>query len=124
MAEVIVGESPGRGRGVFAARPFREGEIIEVCHIIVLSKDDVTKIDDTILYNYYFGWNAGDGSAAIALGYGSLYNHSDNPNARYHKHIQEGLISIVATAPVAEGDEILIRYTDPSGGSSVWFDVR
>ena len=31
-------------------------------------------LDETNLYNYYFTWQ--DQAAAIALGYGSLYNHS------------------------------------------------
>lgn len=40
-------------------------------------------LDGTHLFNYYFYW---EGKAvAIALGYGSLYNHSASPCARYRK---------------------------------------
>ena len=72
----------GKGRGVFARRPIEEGEIIERVPVIVIPADQVG--DDpgrNGLAGYVFAW--GRGTVALALGYGSLYNHSYEPNARY-----------------------------------------
>src|SRR5277367_2223365 len=110
MADVLEKESASRGRGVFAARRSLAGEVIEVCPVIALSSDDAAKLDDTYLYNYYFGWGAENKGAAIALGFGSLYNHSYDPNAAYRKSEADSTISIIAVKPIAPDEEILIKY--------------
>jgi hypothetical protein len=121
---VFVGDSPGRGRGVFAARAFRAGNIIETCPVIVLAGSETALIDATRLYDYYLGWE-GD-QAAIALGLGSLYNHSDFPNAAYAKDYAAGVIRVRAVADIPSGHEIFIRYNTGKPGSAgpLWFDVR
>jgi hypothetical protein len=125
MADLIVKQSASRGRGVFAARWFRAGEVIEVCPVIALSADDAAKLDETQLYNYYFGWGAENKGAAIALGFGSLYNHSYAPNAAYRKSEADSTISIIAVKPIAPEDEILIKYNygDTENCGPLWFDV-
>ncbi len=124
--DVIVGPSPERGRGVFATRRFAPGEIIEVCPVITLSEADARKLDDTMLYDYYFGWGKDGKQAAFALGYGSLYNHSFAPNAAHHKSASEGTMSVVALREIASGEEIFFHYdtgTD-TAQQSMWFEVR
>ncbi len=124
--DVNVATSPGRGRGVFAARRFEPGETIEVCPTIALSEADARKLDATGLYDYYFGWGEDGTQAAIALGYGSLYNHSLTPNAENRKNFAAGSMSIVAVRPIAAGEEIFIRYETGKGDDqpAVWFKVR
>ncbi len=126
MADLIVKQSASRGRGVFAARWFQVGEVIEVCPIIDLSSADAAKLDDTQLYNYYFGWGVDNKGAAIALGFGSLYNHSYAPNAAYRKSEADRTISIIAIKPIAPEDEILIKYNygDTENCGQLWFDVK
>ena len=119
MADVIIRDSPGRGRGVFAARGFAPGETIEVCPVIALSEADARALDNTGLFDYYFGWGEQGRAAAIALGYGSLYNHSNEPNAMHRKCAAGGTLSIVATKPIAAGDEIWISYQP-----GPWFEVK
>src|SRR3954470_15159998 len=104
MAAITVGSSAGRGRGVFAARRFEPGETIEVCPVIALSEADARTLDGTGLYDYYFGWGKDGKQAAIALGYGSLYNHSPSPNAAHHKNAADGLLSVVAVKTIAPGE--------------------
>ena len=65
------------GLGVFATRAFAAGEVIERCPMVVVPAAECPLLDETNLYNYYFTWQ--DQAAAIALGYGSLYNHSPHP---------------------------------------------
>ncbi len=124
--DVIVGPSPGRGRGVFATRRFEPGETIEVCPVIALSEADARKLDDTGLYNYYFGWGEDGQQAAIALGYGSLYNHAFTPNAEHRKKAANDTISIVALREIPAGEEIFIRYNTgiDADQAIMWFEVR
>ena len=59
----------------------------------------------------------------MALGYGSLYNHSDRPNARYH---DEGGRTKVFTAirDIGPGEEITVNYNgDPCDETPVGFEV-
>lgn len=126
MADVTIGYSEGRGRGVFAARRFEPDETIEVCPVIALSEADARKLDATGLYDYYFGWGEGGKAAAIGLGFSSLYNHSSMPNAVHHKNAADRTISIVAIKSIAPGEEIFIRYDTGVGGNQqeMWFAVR
>jgi SET domain-containing protein len=126
MADVTVGESEGRGRGVFAARRFEPNETIEICPVIVLSEVDARRLDSTGLYDYYFGWGKDGKGAAIVLGHGSLYNHSFSPNAVYHKNEVDRTMSFAAVKAIASGEEIVIRYNTGAGGESqqMWFEVK
>ena len=126
MADVTIRYSEGRGRGVFAVRRFEPGETIEVCPVIALSEADARKLDDTGLYDYYFGWGTDGKEAAIALGFGSLYNHSFAPNTVHRKNATDGTVSILAVKAIAPGEEIFIRYDPGADGHTqqMWFDVR
>ncbi len=113
------------GRGVFAAKRYREGEIIEISPVIVLSKSDREAIDSTALYDYYYSWGADDDQAAIALGFGSLFNHSYVPNARYLKRFELTELHFVARRTIDKGEEILVNYNgDPSSMKPLWFEVQ
>ena len=94
--------------------------------MIALSEADARILDGTGLYDYYFGWGNDGKAAAIALGYGSLYNHSFTPNAVHRKNTESGVISIVAIESIAPGEEIFIRYQTGTGDGEqqMWFDVR
>jgi SET domain-containing protein len=60
---------------------------------------------------------------AVALGYGSLYNHSYTPNARYDDESPQIKI-FTAIREIAAGEEITINYNgEPSDESPVWFKV-
>jgi SET domain-containing protein len=51
------------------------------------------------------------------LGYGSLYNHSDEPNAEY-THEADDAYSFMAVRDIAAGEEITISYGDE------WWETR
>ncbi|HJN65554.1 MAG TPA: SET domain-containing protein-lysine N-methyltransferase, partial [Pirellulales bacterium] len=65
----------------------------------------------------------GKRTVALALGYGSLYNHSYNPNARYDD--ARGQIKVfTAICDITEGTEITINYNgDPDDPTDVGFAV-
>lgn len=114
-----VAPSATHGAGVFATRPFDPGELIERCPVLVILDEDEESIAGTALDGYCFTW---EGGIALALGFGSLYNHSATPNARYWTMPEEGLIEVVAHRPIAAGDEISVNYNgDPDDASPPWF---
>ena len=113
-----------RGRGVFATRDFCEGDTIEICHVIECPKQDTSLIDRTYLYNYYFNWGSKRNKVAIALGYGSLYNHSYQPNAVYIKDFEKNLLVYKCLKSIEKGEEITVHYRDnPNDKPPIWFEV-
>lgn len=111
-----------KGRGVFASRNFRKGENIEICNVVRVPSKDRNKIDKTILYNYYFAWGK---DIAIALGNGSLYNHSYLPNATYKKFLRKEMLKFVAIKNIRKGEEITTNYNGrPNVKTALWFKTK
>ena len=96
----------GMGRGVFAGRSFRRGEVIEVCPVIRLPPG----VPPDGLEHYVFKWVAEGTELAIALGYGSLYNHSPDPNAAFTTRPARGEVVFRATRDIAAGEQVFIDY--------------
>ena len=114
----------GKGLGVVATGNILKSEIIECCSVIVLSPDK--KLDnnwrrlhqvmlETMFSNHHFWWTARYG--ALALGYGSLYNHSSEPNGDIVRYIKQRKMVFIANQNVRAGEEITVCYR------CVWFDV-
>ena len=106
------------GRGVFATRRFAAGEIVEECPVLVFAEEDWELLEQTSLRGYYFEWAGG--GVGLALGLGSLYNHSSSPNARAELDHDGALVHYRSLRTIEPGEEITIDYT---GGESVelWF---
>jgi SET domain-containing protein len=113
-----------KGRCVFAGKEFAKGDIIEICPIIKVSSVDRKVIHETGLHDYYFVWGAADKEAAIALGYGSLYNHSSTPNAQFVNDLKESCIIIECIVKINAGQEILLNYIDDTVKDKVWFEEK
>ncbi len=79
MNDLYIRTVRGMGRGVFANKIFIPDELIEVCPLITFPYSEEEKIP-LWLTEYAFDLQ---GVPALALGYGSLYNHSSKPNASY-----------------------------------------
>lgn len=122
--ELYIREVPGRGQGVFCTVDLQAGEEIEVCPVIICPPEDRQHIDKTHLYNYYFLWGEEQQHIAIALGYGSVYNHSYEPNARYETYFEDALIRFVAIKDIPADTEITVNYNHDTGSrDKVWFEV-
>lgn len=119
--KTIVGKSKIGGRGVFSTINLKKNQMIEICEVIPCPKEDLEHIKKTTLFNYYFCWYRGGG--AIALGNGSLYNHSYDPNAQY---ITSGKCLIFkALVDIKKGEEITVNYNgDWWNKEPVWFDKK
>jgi SET domain-containing protein len=110
----------GKGRGVFARRPIGAGEVIETCPVLVLPAGSVED-GSAGIDRYVFEW--GGGKLALALGYGSLYNHSYRPNARYVDLAGRTKL-FTALRDIAAGEEITVNYNgEPGDETPVGFEV-
>ncbi len=122
---LFIARVKNKGRGVFTAEAISKGSIIEICPVIIIPKKEVDIIHQTDLHDYYFVWGEKDDEGAIALGYGSLYNHSYKPNAEYIYDLNENVIEIVAIKDIKAGQEILCNYHgDPDCKDELWFDKK
>ena len=117
---IVIKRVKGKGRGVFARRPIEAGEVIETCPVLVLPSGSIED-DSAGLGAYVFEW--GRGRLALALGYGSLYNHSYRPNARY-ADLPDRTKLFTAIRDIAAGEEITVNYNgEPGDETPVGFDV-
>jgi len=113
------------GRGVFTYGRLLSGTLIEVSPVIVLSSQDRERIHQTSLHDYYFLWGEQDEEAALVLGYGSIYNHSYEPNAEYEADYGSEVLRFYALREIAAGEEITVNYNGtPSVKDALWFEDR
>lgn len=108
---------------MFTSEPITPGDLIEISPVVVLPAKDLKLIHQTHLHDYYFLWEKSQ--CAIALGYGSLYNHAMNPNADYGMDYEDRSISFFAIRAIDAGEEITINYV--SGGeekTELWFEEK
>ncbi|MDB5066834.1 MAG: nuclear protein [Chloroflexi bacterium] len=106
-----VAPSTLHGRGVFAAVPIAAGDVVEECPVLRFPAAQRDLIGATLVDEYYFEW---DGDGAIALGLGSLYNHSDAPVAEYLKDTVNDVLVVRALSAIAAGEEITFSYSGPA----------
>jgi SET domain-containing protein len=106
---IKVKQAGHKGRGIFATEDIRKGKLIEKCPIIVISKKEWKYLEKTILKHYVFSWNK-KGDVALALGTGSLYNHSFNPNIDVYRDPKNKTFSYYAIKRIKKGKELLIDY--------------
>jgi len=104
---IKVKKSPISGYGVYAKKNFSTDEIIEVAPLLKEHEDNLKgKISD---YLFTISDEESEkGNYAVALGYCSLYNHSDNNNARYK--VDGNNLIIRAIKPIKKGEEIFVNY--------------
>ena len=119
------------GRGVFASRGIKSGEIVEICPVVVVNKlaNDLPPEIGCIL----FGWNylvtkqAGP-LTAIALGYGSLYNHENPANMRYEADDRLKALRFIAVRDIVPDEELTVNYNAYGGGpewnDNKWFETK
>ncbi len=111
---------PGE-RGVFAQQQIKKGECIEICPILRISKDDTAAIHEESLVSYMFYFGDKKDEALIALGFGSLYNHTDIPNAQYTIKSEENIIEFTAVKDIQKDEEITVTYAKEEN-TPLWFE--
>ncbi|TFK81833.1 hypothetical protein K466DRAFT_666881 [Polyporus arcularius HHB13444] len=106
----------GKGRGVYATREIPAQTLIEVSPVLLFTAKEYEEHGKhTVLDHYTFVWR--DGRMALALGLGSLFNHSQRPNVSYTIDPATESIRYVTSRRVLPDEELCIFY-----GHKLWFD--
>lgn len=110
-------------RGVFAKAYIKKGTVIEMCPILTISPYDTVEITEESLISYMFYFGKKKEHALIALGFGSLYNHSEQNNAVYKIKPTEKIITFIAIKDIAKDEEIAINYSQGNRENiPLWFN--
>ena len=106
---LLVKNSPISGMGVFSIGDIKAGEIIEECHHIPLTQQ-FNEIDK-FLQTYIFSWPKGHGRCAtVVLGFGSIYNHSKEPNVDWETDEERNIVVFKTIKDINSGDELFTNY--------------
>jgi uncharacterized protein len=104
---ICVRKIKGKGRAVFAKCPIKKGTNVECVPVLLVPIADlVGGLKNPTLNKYFYHWDKKH--VAVCLGYGSLYNHSFEPNARYVHG--PNVVTYRALRDIATGEEITINY--------------
>lgn len=119
---IFVKRVRGKGRGVFARRSIAEGTVIETVPVLLVPVKHISHgLENPFLARFCFIRDRRN--VAIALGYGSLYNHSYRPNARYEDGPAATML-FRSIRPIKAGEEITVNYNgNPKDRGAVGFEV-
>ncbi|MFN8315197.1 MAG: SET domain-containing protein [Chitinophagales bacterium] len=123
LNSLYISVSKGKGRGVFTDQFIEADSIVEIAPVIILNEKDSKILAETELFYYNFQW--GKKKTAMALGYGSIYNHSYSPNCKYVAFHKEGFLHFITLRDIEAGEELTINYNfDPKDQSPLWFKTK
>ncbi len=120
--KVQVKISEGRGFGCFAIEKIEKEEVFEECYCLPITSGGFSDYSFTFVkLNPITFDNQRLNESVLAMGFGSIYNHSNTPNSdwRIHKKYSEQgkrILQFFALRDIDKGEEIFIYY----GGESYW----
>jgi SET domain-containing protein len=108
---------------VFANDTISKGEIIERCPFIELPAGEIAFLEKSFLINYVYFFGKTKERFLLALGFGSLYNHSYTPNAVYKILPKEHIILFKAIHSITNDEEITVNYVQGNHPKvTLWFE--
>ncbi|MGC4232956.1 MAG: SET domain-containing protein-lysine N-methyltransferase [Niabella sp.] len=114
-----------KGRGVFCNTDIEEDGIIEVCPVIIVPAQDFATIYNTALGDYIFYFNKEENTLSLAMGFGTMYNYRQYPNAVYVLDREKKEMIFTAYQHIPAHTEICINYGGEYGVDySKWFADR
>lgn len=94
-----------------------KGTLVELSHCINIPKADYdAHLCHTVLEHYVF--NRPGGGKLLALGLGSLFNHSSTPNLDYRVDSANSTVRFFAARDIVPDEELSIFY------GNVWFEDK
>lgn len=102
MSKIEYRKKKGRGYIIIAKKTFKKGETVEICPLIILKEKN--KALEDILFEL------DDETYGLALGYGSLYKHSDEENLDYAYNNQKKKMHFITKRKIEVGEELTINY--------------
>ena len=110
--------SDEKGRGVFAMRDIRKGEVIEIAPVVTVDKDNVVE-NGCAPDGYLLQWDEDTPGEefAMPLGYVMLYNHNSDPTLEIESDLNEYTMTVKAARDIKSGEELTWNYA-----CDIWFD--
>ena len=116
------------GWGVFTKLDIEEDTVIEISPVILyprkllnvaiyMSVAEGIKEKDICLDQYAINWPEGE-MCAIMLGWISMYNHSNNSNARLDTDYSDRIMSVITKRKIYHNEQITINY------GPTWFESK
>lgn len=114
LSHLYLGQShiTGAGKGVFTKIDISKDQTVEKACIV---KIPVKNTDDTPLSDYVFSNPYNKRENFVVFGYGSMYNHSDDPSIHYYYDKDKKCMVYEALRDIKAGEELYISY-----GSKWW----
>lgn len=109
VPKVSVQNYDGMGRGIRADRNFKEGDIIEETPVVIIDRQENHDINDCILNLYRFAW-VDSHESCLAMGIGSLFNHSFEHNVTYACDPLNKTMVFKAKGDIKKGQQLFINY--------------
>lgn len=114
------------GRGAFAEKTYSKGEVVEMAPVILLDYpfEELVLPVQRVVYNWSKLCDATE-RYALVLGYGSIYNHADDPNMRYSADQEKQALIYTAVRVIKKGEQLTVSYNQvPEGAEprkTSWF---
>ncbi len=111
-AQIAWGKIDGdKGRGVFALRDFKKGEVVEISPVVPVSKESINQNGDAP-DGYLLDWdgNYENEEYCMPLGYVMMYNHSAEPNIGLEQDFDEYTMTVTALRDIKRGEELCWNY--------------
>ena len=122
---VEVKDAEGYGRGVFATRDIKKGKLVEKVPVLRIGKEDKGNLLRDYTWNseiwieedddYAGHWKSEKNFSILMLGYGSLYNHADEPNVCVKANEfmpPHEYWNFTAERDIKKGEQLFIHYGD------------
>jgi hypothetical protein len=120
------------GWGVYAGKPFKEGEIVALAPLFVMMIAPNNEIENSVLDDYTYGHiRNSDYHRAVLFGNAMFYNHHPEPNVMYTIITGGGGVSgdtqeaagYVARRDIVAGEQLFTSYGHDDEGRQ-WFAER
>ncbi len=112
------------GRGVYASEDIPSGQIIKTTPVVLL--DLKSQPFPPQIRRLVYNWSKTQ--VALALGFGSLYNHSDQPNLTFTRIKNDLSITFKALRNIEAGEQLTISYDYLGSGENPrdrsWFEIH
>ncbi len=105
----------GKGWGAFCAKKIPKGKPFHVSTLLVLTRREANLLTDSSLEPYWYEFGKDGRRRAIALGLGSILNHSGEPNCSFHFSEKKRTITFYALRDISPHEELTHDYGWDSG---------
>ncbi|KAI7819258.1 hypothetical protein BC939DRAFT_460702 [Gamsiella multidivaricata] len=103
-----------KGRGVVTRKFIPARTVVDISPVLLFPSEEYhTHGQHTQLDHYTYRWQGG---MALALGLGSMFNHSNNPNVGFQRDFENKLIRYTTLREIHPEEELCISY-----GPNLWF---